>query len=211
MEQYIFPIGCYSSNCYAIVDESSSIAAIIDPGEFYDKIIDFLTDKKIKVKYILLTHGHLDHILGVYDLKNNTGARVAIHKGDEECLKDEIASLAYNIRPGMQKYLEPDLLLEDGMNIDIGQVKLNVIHTPGHTKGSVCFVCNDEHKIFTVDTLFYHCVGRTDFPGGSMPELLDSLKRISSLKGDFIIYAGHNRTSTLDEERLHNRYLRNLV
>lgn len=203
-------LGINHANCYIIVDENSGNSTVIDPGGFENKLVELLKIKKIdKIKYILMTHGHYDHILGAYDLKTYSGARVAIHKNDAGCLMDEQSSLAsYAVGQRIQKYLKPDILLEDGMILELGETNLRVLFTPGHTKGGVCFVCERGQKIFTGDTLFYHDAGRTDLPGGSMPELLHSLSRIRDLKGDYSVYPGHDRESTLSDERLNNAYMR---
>lgn len=208
--QYCLPIGINHANCYIIADEKTKEAVIIDPGEFNDELVGALTNGKIKsVKYILLTHGHYDHILGVYDLKKYTGALVGIHKNDVAYLTDELKSGAGHIVKGLQKSLSCDFFLEDGMKISAGEIVLDVLFTPGHTLGGVCFVCETEREIFTGDTLFYHTIGRTDLPGSSMADMVNSLNRLKDLNGDYRILPGHERSTTLEEERKRNRYLRN--
>lgn len=191
------------------MDEKSGEAALIDVGGFDNSLKSILENEEIKkVKYILLTHGHYDHLLGVYDAKEHTGAKVAIHKMDKECLTDENSSLAYQIESVKQKPVEPDIILKDGMKLNVGNIELEVLHTPGHSKGSVCFVCESERIIFSGDTLFLKTYGRTDLQGGSWSELQLSLNKLALLEGDYIVYPGHFMQTSLDFERKHNRYMR---
>lgn len=202
-------LGPISANCYILTDSETGISAVIDPGQWNEELKALAGD--LEIEYILLTHGHFDHILGVSGLREYTGAKVAIHKADADCLKDENKSLCAWEYPGEQRLLEADVLLSDGDIINIGNSVLNVMHTPGHTKGGVCYIAEADRLIFSGDTLFCLTAGRTDFPGSSAEELFDSLKRLKNLKGDYTVYTGHNRSTTLDYERTHNRYMRSLA
>ncbi len=210
MTQYCLPIGINEANCYIIADEKSKEAIVIDPGGFDDNLTHVISNVMmfIRVKYILLTHGHYDHIMGVYDLQRFTDSQTGINKMDALCLADDFKSGAVNIAPGMQKQTNCDFFLEDNMEISAGNLVLKVICTPGHTMGSVCFLCEKERKIFSGDTLFYHTIGRTDLLGGSMTDMRESLNKLVKLEGDYYIFPGHGRSTTLEEERKHNRYLR---
>lgn len=157
-----------------------------------------------------MTHGHFDHILGVYGLKEFTGAKVLIHKLDGDCLSDENKSLCSWEYPGKQKKMSADILLSDNDKISIGDAVLRVMHTPGHTKGGVCYIDEKDKLIFSGDTLFCLSAGRSDFPGGSTKELFESLKRLHDLPGDYTVCPGHNKATTLDFERKNNRYMRAL-
>lgn len=203
-------LGHVNTNCYIVIDEKSREAVVIDPGEYTQKLIDTIDEKEIDVKYILLTHGHFDHILGVPYLKEKTGAQVMIHQNDATCLGDEKESLMYGISPGLQVPLKPDKVFGDGDRISFGDVTFEVMFTPGHTKGSVCFICEEERCIFTGDTMFYRTYGRTDLPGGDDEEMLMSLYRLYALRGDYTIYPGHGIMTTLEKERKNNRYMRKL-
>ncbi len=209
MIQHCIPLCLNRANCYILLDEISKEAVVIDPGEFNKELTNILSDENAIVKYILLTHGHYDHILGVYELKKYTGAQVGIHKNDADCLEDESLSHANQIQ-AKQNIVHADFEFEDGASLWIGKIEIEVIFTPGHTLGGVCFVCENEQKIFTGDTLFYHTIGRTDLQGGNMTDMQNSLLKISSIKGGYLVFPGHDRSSTLDEERKHNRYLRSL-
>lgn len=202
-----FPMGPIAANCYALLDEASGEAAVIDPGAFEQPLVDYLgSDAVKKVRYILLTHGHYDHLMGVAQVKKLTGTPVYIHPGDAACLTDESESLADTHLPGQQNYVTPDGFLEEGMELPLGELTIRVLHTPGHSRGGVCFVVGD--VIFSGDTLFRHTCGRTDLPGGDYATLMHSLERLARLPGDYQVYPGHNRSTTLAHERTHNRYLR---
>ena len=204
------PLRHTDTNCYVAVDEKSGEAVVIDPGEFTQRLVNAIDGEEIKVKYILLTHGHYDHILGVYDLKEKTGAKVAIHGLDASCLRDEKDSLMDYIKPGIQKPCEADVILEEGSEIKFGDSVLTVMHTPGHTKGSVCFVCEEDRTVFTGDTLFCRTYGRTDLPGGDDEAMTLSLERLRMMHGEYFICTGHGMTTTLDKERIWNRRMKRL-
>lgn len=201
-------LGPVSANCYIVTDNETNEAAVIDPGDYTQELVNKIQNKN--VKYIMLTHGHFDHILGVHSLKQLTNAEIAIHKEDANCLTDGFKSMAFSAGGFMQSFVPADILLTDGDRIQLGNTEFSVMHTPGHTKGGVCYIIEKEKIIFTGDTLFSLTAGRTDFEGGSFEELMDSLKKIAKLDGNYTVYTGHNRSTTLDYERQHNRYLRRI-
>ena len=199
-------IGHIETNCYILTDSKSGDTAVIDPCWLTDEL-KAAVDCAGGVKYILLTHGHFDHICGVHDLREYTGAEVAIHESDADCLFDEKKSLAdgsgYPFKP-----VRADIILRDGDVLELGGKEIKVMHTPGHTKGGVCFICESDRMIFSGDTLFHSTVGRTDFEGGSFKEIIESVERLQSLDGDYDVYPGHNRSTTLERERTRNFYMR---
>ncbi len=210
MKLYTLPIGDLSANCYIVIDEESGEAVVIDPGWLTDDLKKVLTGGEInKLKYILLTHGHFDHICGVYDLHEYTNSPIAIHKSDAECLYDEEKSLAkdsvYPFKP-----IHADILLKDGDVLTLGKEKIKVMHTPGHTPGGVCYIFESSRLMFTGDTLFRFTVGRTDFAGGSKEQMMDSIIRLRALDGDYEVFPGHNISTTLSSERVRNLYMRRL-
>ena len=212
MKIYSLPLGPVQANCYVVIDETSGEAAVIDPGDYTEELKSLLTSGEIKkLKYILLTHGHYDHILGVYAVKSDfPDAKIAIHPYDSPCLMCEDISLANHVEKGIQKYIDYDVLAEEGFIAQLGNVKLRTIHTPGHTLGGVCYIEDSERVMFTGDTLFCRTVGRTDLPGGNWDMLVDSITRLAYMDGDYTVYTGHNRSTTLAVEREKNRYMRKL-
>lgn len=198
-------LGPISANTHIVTNNEET--AVIDCGECTAELLEALDGKN--VKYILLTHGHADHILGVYDLKNAfPQAKIVVHAKDAICLTDKRYSLGDDILPGAQRYVEADLIVDEGDVLSLGGTKLKVIHTPGHTPGSVCYFAEDERKLFTGDTLFCLTTGRTDLFGGNDDDMYNSIKRLYEMDGDCEIYTGHNRATTMEYERRRNRYMR---
>lgn len=202
------PQGPVQANTHILTDTATGKIAVVDAGDCTDTLKDRLNGTS--VEYILLTHGHFDHILGVAALKALTGAEICIHAADADCLLDEEKSLCSWECAGQQTPIQADRLLHDGDKIVLGESVLHVLHTPGHTKGGVCYADYENRILLTGDTLFCLTAGRTDFPGGSDEELLASLIRLRNLDGDFTVYTGHNRATTLEFERTRNRYMRRI-
>ena len=203
------PLGMISANCYVITDAASGESAVVDPGG-YDKRIDrILSDIGYRnIKYILLTHGHFDHTDGVNEVLKRTHAKVAVGKDDAGMLTNAEDDLSRQFTYGNSEPIKYDLLLSDGDILKLGESEIKVITTPGHSKGSVTFMCDD--KLFTGDTLFRGAIGRTDFPSSSDTEMKASLIKLSQLEGDFEVFPGHDSKTTLDNERKRNPFLRNL-
>lgn len=202
------PQGPVQANTHIVTDTATGKIAVVDAGDCTEMLKDRLRGKQ--VEYILLTHGHFDHILGVAALKVLTGAEICIHEADADCLSSEEKSLCSWECAGQQTPTTPDRLLREGDIIQLGESILHVLHTPGHTKGGICYADYENRMLFTGDTLFCLTAGRTDFPGGSDEELLASLIRLRNLDGDFTVYTGHNRATTLNNERTRNRYMRRI-
>lgn len=198
-------VGDLRANCY-IIETKNKNAAAVDPGGDFERIKAFLDSNGLVLKKILLTHGHFDHIGAVAQAAKEYGAQVYIHRQDSSMLKDRIENLADAV--GGYEFIPVDKYdtVEDGDVIKLDELEFQVIHTPGHTKGGVCYKCGN--SLFTGDTLFKLSMGRTDFPGGSLEEMYDSLKRLADLEGNYDVYPGHNETSTLDFERKNNPYLK---
>ena len=202
-------IGALETNCYLISCKKTKKTAVIDPGgeDDVDLILNLLQKNNFDLKYIINTHGHIDHIAGNNLLKAKTEALLLIHRLDADMLVD--ANKNFSSFMGKVICSPPaDKLLEEGDEISLGTLNLIVIHTPGHTPGGISLVSNN--MVFTGDTLFAGGIGRTDLPGGSYPDLIKSIKgKLLILGDDKVIYPGHGPDSTIGEERRTNPYLKN--
>ena len=181
MEFEVLSLGILPTNCYIVYDTQTMQAAVIDPADNAPKILGRIKALGITVKYIFITHAHFDHILGAQDLKEATGAKVVIHKYDDEDLS--VAKVA-RFHPSLKKHyreVKPDIFASDGDVFEIGSLKAEFIHTPGHTIGS-CIIKIGRY-IFSGDTLFRQECGRCDLAGGNFSSMLDSLKKIYDLDG----------------------------
>ena len=198
----------YGSNCWVIIDEESGEFVLIDPSATGEAFLEFCEKRgleKEKLKYILLTHGHFDHITGADEIRDITGAPLAVHKADADCLTDPDKN-AYRYFFREDLVLRPaDIVLCDDDKLNFGKCEIKVMHTPGHTKGSVCYFI--ENDIYTGDTLFDRSIGRTDLFGGSIFELENSLRKLVGLERDYNIYPGHGSVSTLYKQIKFNPYL----
>ncbi len=194
--------------CYIIGCEKNKIGAIIDPGGDENIILQEAENLGLKIKYIIATHGHADHVCGNATLKELTGAEIIMHADDDDFFaKDKV--LEYFSMLGLAHSPRADVRVNEGDVIEIGEEKLQVLHTPGHTPGGMCLY--NSPNVFTGDTLFAGGVGRTDFPGGSHTELLDSItKKLFILPDETVVWPGHGyggSSSTIGEEKHGNPYL----
>ncbi len=200
----VYPAGIFQANCYIIGDKNSSFGAVIDPGGDPEGILRECESLGLNIKYIILTHGHGDHIGGVWDIKIKTGANILMHKGDEYLLKggnSELMPILRNLKP-----FEVDKYIEQNQVIKLGELEILIIETPGHTPGGVTLKIND--KLFTGDTLFRGSIGRTDFEFGSFEEIIHSINnRLMILGDDVIVYPGHGPSTTIGYERRFNPFL----
>ncbi len=196
-------LGELGNNCYLITDQASGLSALVDCTDDSKKMRDFIGSAKLE--YILLTHGHFDHIGGVAAISRDYGAKVVISAQDASMLSSGKASLSafFGIK---QDKITPDLTVSEGSSLMLGETQIKVLATPGHTKGGVCYLLKD--CIFTGDTLFFCSCGRTDFPGGSSKEIMQSLKRLATLEDSLKVYPGHDRTSTIAFEKANNPFMR---
>ena len=200
------PVGMLESNCYILND--GGVLALIDCGIFTRAVREAIAEQGGDLRYILLTHGHFDHIQGVAKAKEAyPAAQVCIGEADAPYLTGEMDSLPG--RPSFHKSpIAPDLLLKDGDVLPLGDSTLRVNETPGHTPGGVCFYAEKERLLFTGDTLFFEEVGRADLPGGDWAVLQESVRRLYELPGACAVLPGHYRASTLEHERRNNPYVK---
>jgi len=200
----IVAVGHLSVNCYIIGDNEQVV--VIDPGEDVDDIIVTIGERKIK--YILLTHGHYDHIGALNELiLQYPDAEFALHQLENQYLKDPVLNLSAMLGGGIFQIMrEPDLLFEDGDKLDFLDIQITVIHTPGHTVGGCCYLFGN--ALFTGDTLFQDSIGRTDFEGGNQEQLLDSIKnKLFPLPESTKVFPGHMSPTTIGHEKENNPFL----
>lgn len=199
------PRAMMDERCYLVFNRPGSPAIVVDPDGVGDAVLRALSENRASLGWILLTHGHFDHIGSVADIKRATGARVAIHGDDAAMLTDARLNLSDYF--GMSETQCPaDRLLGDGDRIGIGSAAISVLHTPGHTAGSCCFLAGD--SLFSGDTLFSGSVGRTDFPGGDAGRLLASIReRLLVLPDGVAVYPGHGNPTAIEREKRRNPYL----
>lgn len=197
-------LGPMSSNCYAV--SSGKDIIIIDPGVYNRTLKEYALKNKGNIKLILLTHWHADHLGGAVELKQACGAQIAIHELDAIGLESSEASL-FRFVHGSDRQINstPDRLLKDNDEIQVGDISIKVVHTPGHTAGCVCYIIGN--ALFSGDTLFKGDVGRTDLPTGNYEQLLQSLNKLKDLKQNYKVYPGHGPETELDIEKETNPYM----
>ena len=196
--------------CYLVGDETTKTCALIDPAFETDRILAEVESEGFEVTHIINTHGHSDHTAGNKAIKTATGAKLLIHELDANKL-GKVVHNTFSRMLGGKGSPRPDILLQDNDLIQIGESRLNVLHTPGHTPGGICI--HTDNNIFTGDTLFVGAVGRTDLPGGSLKQLLASIqKKIYTLPGETIVWPGHDYGSqpfsTVAQEKNTNPFTR---
>lgn len=188
------------TNCYVIVDEETKETMVIDPAGECNKIVDMINALEGKLKYIVLTHCHGDHIGAVNELKEKMGGLVLIHTIDSEGLNNPAINMSDYI--GMKvDHIDVDSRLNDEDLIHLGNLEFKVIHTPGHTKGGICLYCAKEKLLFSGDTLFRRIWGRTDLPTSSFADIINSItNKLMILPEDTIVYPGHGKSTMIREE-----------
>ncbi|MEW9095143.1 MAG: MBL fold metallo-hydrolase [Clostridiaceae bacterium] len=195
------PVGSYAANCYIVMDDKTKETMVIDPGAEASLINNEIKKMGGEVKYIFLTHGHLDHTGAVSELKELTNALVGINEKDEKAI--EKGGYVFGDK---NKFGRPDIHLKDGDEFQIGDIKINCIETPGHSEGGMCFLL--KNVVFTGDTLFEGSIGRTDFEGGDFKVLIDSIKnKLLNLPKETVILPGHGGESRIDYEKMYNPFL----
>jgi len=195
LKVHAMALGDYQTNCYIIHDENSQSCCVIDPGYDADYVLDKLSGLGLSLEAILLTHGHFDHVGAVKELAAETSCDVYIHPED--------LSMPPMMTAGKLYYTKT---YAEGTQLKLAGLDIAVLHTPGHTPGSVCLLA--ENAIFSGDTLFQGSCGRTDLPGGNWATIVKSLHRLAALEGNFWVFPGHGGSTTLRDEKKYNPYMR---
>jgi len=203
----IFPVGPLQCNCSVIGDDVSHEAIVIDPGDDIENVLAIVRKHKLQVKQIVITHAHIDHVGGAMKLRASTGAPILLNQNDYALLKmlDEQAAWLGMSSPGK---VEIDQSIAQADTVKAGSIVADVIHTPGHTEGSVCLYFPAEKTLIAGDTLFAGSIGRTDLPGGSMQKILRSLNdKVLALPDETVVAPGHGPLTTIGDERESNPFL----
>jgi glyoxylase-like metal-dependent hydrolase (beta-lactamase superfamily II) len=197
-------VGELQENTYVIGDEKTKQAIVIDPGDEPDRIMEVIKNHGLSVQSIICTHAHFDHVGAAGDIKRETGAKVLLHKDEEESygmVRDQAALWGYSV----DDLPEPDGFIGEGDEVRAGGLSFKVMHSPGHSRGAVCLY--GEGILISGDTIFQGSVGRTDFPGGSMEELRKSFKRLLDLPEDTQVLSGHGPDTTVGREKKENFFV----
>ncbi len=198
-------VGALGTNCYIAFNEETKHGIVVDPGADGDQIVKAINEYGLTIDAIFLTHGHSDHIMGLAEVREATKAKVYIHEADAECLTKASANLSIYMGPGTE-FDAADVFFKDGDVVDAAGMEFEILTTPGHTKGSVCIKCGD--VVFCGDTVFAESIGRTDLPGGSYKEIIDSIKtKILTLDEKTHLLPGHGPATNVDWEKRRNPFL----
>lgn len=201
------PSGALQANTYLAVDEKTNEGFIVDPGGYNKVLTKEVRDNDVNIKYIILTHGHSDHICGVNKHKAEfPDAKIVAYKDEEAMLENP--NLNQSPGFGVPYSTKADILVSDGDELKVGDVTLKFIHTPGHTEGGMCIYVKEAKALFSGDTLFRQSIGRTDFPGGSYKEIMDSIrKKLFLLPDDTNVFPGHMGTTSIGFEKENNPFV----
>lgn len=206
----VLPVGMLRCNCSIFGDEQSREAIVIDPGDEIEKIVQILARHSLKVKAIVITHGHIDHVAAASKLRAMTGAPVYMNEKDFEQL-DLLPEFASWLGTKTPERTAVDAAAKEGTVIDLGEAEFQIIETPGHTRGSVSVWIPQQQKLVAGDTLFRDSIGRTDLPGGDSRLILVSIKtKLLDLPGETVVFPGHGAETTIEREKRQNPFLRNV-
>lgn len=206
MQLHVVPVTSFVENTYILSDEKSKEAIIFDPGGEAERILGAVQELGLIVKYILNTHGHIDHIGAVKKVREGTGATWGIHANDFAMTQRDPAGYALRLIPDYVQPPEPDMFVKEGDEFTIGDITVKTIETPGHTMGSICFLA--EGILISGDTLFQGSVGRTDFPGSSTEALVKSIQqKLFALDEEIVVLPGHGGETTIKQEKEFNPFV----
>jgi glyoxylase-like metal-dependent hydrolase (beta-lactamase superfamily II) len=207
-----YVVGMVQTNCYIVINDETKECFIIDPGASGKQLAEKIKQDNLIPVAVLLTHGHFDHAGGVDDLAKEFDIKIYAHEAEEDTLHDPQKNVSWMV--GAKESYDADVFLKDSEIVNLAGFDIKVLHTPGHTEGGCCYFIAEDNVVFTGDTLFAQSVGRTDFPGGSMSQIVRSIKEnlltlneSGNLETDIMVYPGHNDPTTIETERMENPYL----
>lgn len=207
-----YVVGPVQTNCYVVINEENKECFIIDPGASAKQLAGFIRKDELTPVAILLTHGHFDHAGAAEELAKEFDIKIYAHRAEKDTLQDSKKNVSWMM--GVSESYQADVFLKDDEIINLAGFEIKVLYTPGHTEGGCCYYIESEDVVFTGDTLFAQSVGRTDFPGGSMSQIVRSiqgklftLNEAGKLETDIMVYPGHNEPTTIETERMNNPYL----
>jgi glyoxylase-like metal-dependent hydrolase (beta-lactamase superfamily II) len=201
-------VGPLECNCFIIADENTKEALVIDPGDEPDRILDFINENNFQLKFIICTHAHFDHVAAVSDISKETKAKIVLHRDDLEIYertKDQAALWGFEL----ESQPAPDIFVSEGDILEIGNLRFEIFHTPGHSPGGICMY--GEGILITGDALFAGSVGRTDLPAGDIEKLKTSFKRLMSLSDEVRVLPGHGPETTIGQERAFNFFSKKVL
>lgn len=199
----IYNVTSLFTNCYLLTDKATGEMAVVDPGDKSEELIDYIKKSNNSLKYVLLTHGHYDHIGYAKQLATMFDSKIVCGENTDKFFKNNMLNHSV-FHPDIKeiKAFDGDILLKDNDKILLGETEITYITTEGHTDGCGCYIF--DNTIITGDTLFAQSYGRTDLPTGSINKMIESMKKLKELKGDYVVYPGHGESTTLDFERKYN-------
>ena len=202
-----YVVGMIGTNCYLVINEETKETVMVDPGAYPAKVKNAVKEQELKLKAVLLTHAHFDHIMGLSDVMEEVKVPVYVEEADLPMMTDGESNLSSAYVRGGYRF-EEAVPVRDGQQLEIAGFQFRVIHTPGHTPGGCCYYMEQEGVLFSGDTLFQASVGRSDFPGGSASELVRSVKeKLLVLPEETHVYPGHMDETTIGYEKLYNPFL----
>ena len=207
-----YVVGQVQTNCYVVINDETKECFVIDPGAAAKQLAERIQKDELTPVAVLLTHGHFDHAGAAEELAKEFDIKIYAHEAEKETLENPEKNVSWMV--GASEVYHADVFLKDDEMIELAGFKIKVLHTQGHTEGGCCYYIPDEDVVFTGDTLFAQSVGRTDFPGGSMSQIVRSiteklmtLNEAGNLETDIMVYPGHNDPTTIETERMNNPYL----
>ena len=205
IEKYV--VGMISTNCYLVINEETKDTVMVDPGAYPAKLKNVVKEQGLKLKAVLLTHAHFDHIMGLSDVMEDIKVPIYVEEADLPMMMDGESNLSSGYMRGGYQFADA-VPVRDGQQLQIAGFQFRVIHTPGHTPGGCCYYFPYQNTLFSGDSLFQTSIGRTDFPKGSASQLIHAIReKLMPLPDETAVYTGHGDMTTIGTERMYNPYL----